>query len=158
MKTILKLTLCLLFVSASQVSVAQDNLPVLSYGSNGFSYNYQSNGRSVSYETFLAQLNQQSDLSAQLFKSGRSLAISGTVVGSVGAFCFGWDLGTRLAGGDGNLGMLIGGGSVMVIGLIMGNSGENKMKKAIELYRDRQQEVSLSFGTTSSGFGLCLNF
>ena len=34
------------------------------------------------------------------YNKGRTLSITGMVIGCPFAFCFGWDLGTRLGGGN----------------------------------------------------------
>lgn len=84
------------------------------------------------------------------------MSITGIVIGSIGAFGFGYDMGGRLAGGKGNTALLVGGGGVMVGGIIMYYVGEKKMKKALTLYENNSTSFYIS--PTQTGIGLCLNF
>lgn len=101
---------------------------------------------------------KQKENAYQVFKSGKNLNTTGVVLGAVGGFCFGYDLGARIGGGKGNTGMLIGGGVVAVGGIVCGLLGEAKMKKAINLFNGENTACSLHLEASSSGMGLCLNF
>lgn len=95
----------------------------------------------------------------KLYKSGRSLYIVGQVIAYPSAFCLGYDLGARLAGGKGNgavLGIGVGG---TLVGLIMSFSGDAKMKSSVKLYNSKTENTaSIHFGMTQTGVGLCMHF
>jgi len=153
MKTVI---LSLLFVVTPVVLMSQEQTEDLSFKSGMFGYDYYIDVQKVSFDTFMDKLNDSNVTAGGMFKSGRNLSITGTVIGSVGAFCFGFDLGTRLGGGDGNTALLIGGSGVMVGGIIMYYVGEGKMKKALTLYKNNLTVLYVS--PTQTGIGLCLNF
>ena len=70
----------------------------------------------------------------KLFQNGRTLYVSGTVIGTIGAIPFGWCLGGMLAGAEVNTAVLLGGAAAMVGGMAIAFTGQNKMKKAISNY------------------------
>ncbi len=98
----------------------------------------------------------------RLYNHGRNLHIIGMGIAMPGSFMFGYDLGTRLGGGEGDNAMLITSGGLIVIGLILTNSSVNNIKNALNLYNSRvpteQESLDLSFGFTQSGVGFTLRF
>ena len=96
----------------------------------------------------------------KMFKSGRTLYTSGTVISTIGAVPFGYCLGTMVAGGEVNTSVLLGGAVVMVSGLVIGYSGQNKMKKAIGNYNSSlalMPAVNWNSVTSDLTWGLALN-
>lgn len=144
----------ILFFSAVSVS-AQNLQGDLSYSYRTFRNNYFIGHQQVASETFMEKLGENPQ-ALKKFKSGRSLQVAGDIVGGIGAFCVGFDLGTRLGGGKGNVALLAGGGGVMVGGIIMMITGRNKMNNALTLYKNGK--TNLGFNLGDSGVGLCLNF
>ena len=153
---------CIVFFATIIVCVAvhaqtdTEQTENLSFKSATWGYKYCVGDRQVSYDEFMSKLNGRDLIAGKMFKSGKNLGIAGTVVGGIGAFCFGYDIGTRLAGGNGNTALLVGGGGVMAGGIIMFYVGEGKMKKALTLYKNNS--TSLHVSPTQTGVGLCLNF
>jgi len=94
------------------------------------------------------------------YKSGRTLFVVGQVISYPCAAMFGWDLGTRLGGGKGNGTLLAVGGVGTVVGLIMGFSGEKKIKNSVSLYNSKTSTVSyqVNFGFTQTGVGFNMRF
>ena len=137
----------------SQGSVENDSL---SFKRSSWSNQYYVGNQQVSYDDFIKRLGDSSKQSVKMFKTGKSVSIAGIAIGSVGAFCFGYDLGGRLAGSEGNMALLVGGGTVMLSGIILSYIGENKMKKALTLYKNNS--TSFSIVPTQTGIGLCINF
>ena len=97
-----------------------------------------------------------------LYKSGKTLSVAGCVVAYPSAFLLGWDLGTRMGGGTGNGTLLAIGATGTLVGIIMGLSGEKKIKKSIQLYNSNASNHTLSyqvnFGFTQTGIGLNMQF
>jgi hypothetical protein len=153
MKTIF---LCLLITLVPVALTAQEPIKDLSFKSGTWNHDYYLDGEQVSFDTFMRELNDSNAEAGSMFNSGRNLSVVGTVIGSVGAFCFGYDLGTRLAGGQGSTALLAGGGGVMLGGIIMYYVGEKKMQNALTLYE--HNSTSLYIAPTQTGIGLCLNF
>lgn len=127
----------------------------LIFKSGAWMYDYYEGDKKVTYNVFWKKLSRNTEI-ADKFKSGKNLNIIGTVIGSIGAACFGYDLGGRLAGAGGNTTLLVSGGAVMVGGMIMIFVGEGKMKKALELYNSNN--LSITIGAASTGLGLSFNF
>lgn len=156
MKTLLKLVLPLvLFCILPQIVFAQLPQKELSFKTRVFTIEYYEGTDPISYKEFINKLNQNKE-AVKLFNQGKNLSFAGNIIGCVGAFCFGYDLGTRIAGGDGSDGLLVGGGIVMVGGLVMYFVGNGKVKKALTIYSKDQK--NLSFNLNADGIGLCLRF
>jgi len=98
----------------------------------------------------------------QQYNSGRSLFVAGQVIAYPSAFLLGWDLGTRLGGGEGNGTLLAVGAVGTVVGLIMGFSGESQIKKSVQLYNTKTSynavPSQLNFGFTQTGIGFSMKF
>ena len=95
----------------------------------------------------------------KMFKSGRTLYTSGTVIGCIGACPFGYCLGTMLAGGEVNTSVILGSAVVMVGGLVIGYSGQNKMQKAISNYNSSlalTPTVNWNAATSDLAMGLAI--
>lgn len=99
----------------------------------------------------------------RVYNNGRSLGIAGYVVGIPCAFVFGWDLGARLAGGDGNVAMLSVGIAGTVLGITMGLIADSNIKKSVNIYnsnlKGKTAVCKIDFGVTRSGnIGMTINF
>ena len=95
----------------------------------------------------------------RLYNSGKTMEIIGYVLVVPGAFFVGYDLGTRLAGGEGSTAMLVAGGGGLVAGLVIGLVGEGKVKQSVTLYNSTQKGKKISLGLTPTGnLGLTMNF
>ena len=103
----------------------------LSFKSGTWSYNYYIGNQQVPFDTFMNELNAGNITAGNMFNSGKNLSVAGTVIGSIGAFCLGYDLGGRLAGGEGNSALLVSGGGVMITGIALYYVGKGKMGKAL---------------------------
>jgi hypothetical protein len=94
------------------------------------------------------------------YNSGQAFGTVGIVFAGVGGGLVGWDLGTRLGGGEGN-GTLLAVGAVGVgVGLGFALIGDAKVKKSITLYNSKLNSNSLSyqinFGFTQTGIGFSM--
>ena len=118
------------------------------------------NGTKLSADKVRSVMSGNSE-ALQQYNSGKSLYLAGQIIGYPCAFLFGWDLGTRLAGGEGN-GTLLGVGAAgTVVGLIMMFSGESKIKTSVKLYNSKANNsvsYQIDFGFTQTGIGLCMRF
>ena len=95
------------------------------------------------------------------YKTGKALQIPAYIVAVPSAFVFGWDLGTRITGADGNNTLLIVGASGATFGIILSIIGNSQCKAAINLYNsgiEKTRDTRLDFGTTPDGVGLVLKF
>jgi len=148
----------LLLILANTACFAQNSVEndPFSFKRGSWSNQYYVGNQQVSYDDFIKRLGDSSEQSLKMFKTGRSASIAGIAIGSVGAFCFGYDLGGRLAGAEGNTTLLIGGGAVLVGGIILSYIGENRMKKALTL--NKSNSASFFISPAQTGIGLCINF
>ena len=94
------------------------------------------------------------------YNNGRSLLVTGQVIGYPSAFLFGWDLGTRLGGGEGNGTLLAVSAVGTVAGMVMMFVGESNIRSSLTLYNSTLGNVSynVGFGLTETGIGLSLRF
>lgn len=148
-------TLLLSFVAVNaQTETSEKELRITS---GGWGYNYFVGNEKQSAKGFM-EILKQNEHAHKMFKAGKNLAVTGTVIGSVGAFFVGYDLGGRLGGGKGNAGMLVGGGIVTAGGIAMGLIGESKMKKAVKLFNDKKDASNLQIELSPYGMTLAFNF
>lgn len=147
----------LLFIAlaVSAQSTTSDNQLRMTPGF--WTYSFYVGDQKVSHTEF-TNVFKQNENAYKLFRSGKTLTTIGTIIGSVGAFCVGYDLGSRLGGSSGEPGLLIGGGIVVIGGVAMGLIGEAKMKKAIKLFNNKDSAYDLQFNVSPFGVGLCMNF
>ena len=137
---------------------AQEQPEELSFKSGTWAYEYYAGDQAIPYAAFKERLaSYDKDLSSR-FNSGKNLSITGIVIGSIGAFCFGYDIGTRLAGVKGNTPLLVGGGVVMCTGIAMSYVGERKMRKVLTLYKHKDSVASLMIHSGYLGLGISFNF
>lgn len=159
MKSFKKVIYSVLFLILSSLACFSQNsegTDSLSFSRGSFSNQYYIGNQRVSYNDFIRKLGDKGDQPVKLFKTGKSLSIAGIAIGCVGAYCVGYDLGGRLAGADGNTALLAGGSGVLLGGIILSYIGENKMKKALRLYKGNSMAFSICPAQT--GIGLCINF
>ena len=97
-----------------------------------------------------------------IYNRGKSLNLVGKIIAYPSAFMLGWDLGSRIAGGEGNNTFLAVGAVGTAVGLIIGISGENRIKKSVLLYNSKASNNALSyqvnFGFTQTGIGFSMQF
>lgn len=146
----------LLFLVVSFSLSAQEQTEELSFKSGTWSDNYYIGDQKVSFKTFMEKMDSGNASAGAMFRSGKNISIVGSVVGSVGAFCFGYDLGSRISGGEENNALLVGGGGIMIGGILLHYFGNRKMKKALTFYKN--DAVSLRFSPSQAGLELCINF
>ena len=119
------------------------------------------NGLKITPERVRALMSEDSKALKQ-YNNGRSLFIAGQVIAYPSAFLLGWDLGTRLAGGKGNLTLLTAGATGTILGLVMALVGEKSMKNSVLLYNvkasDNTVSYQINFGVTQMGMGFSLQF
>jgi len=118
------------------------------------------NGTKLSADNVRSVMSGNSEALRQ-YNSGKSLYLAGQIIGYPCAFLFGWDLGTRLGGGEGNGALLGVGAAGTVVGLIMMYSGESKIKTSVKLYNSKVNNslsYQIDFGFTETGIGLCMRF
>ena len=137
---------------------AQEQAGELNFKSGRWSYEYYAGDQAISYAAFEERLARHDQDLASRFCSGKNLSIVGTVIGSIGAFCFGYDIGVRLAGVEGNTPLLVGGGIVMSTGIAMSYAGEKRMRKVLTLYKRKDSVASLMIHSGYSGLGIRFNF
>jgi len=97
----------------------------------------------------------------RLFNSGKSLNTFGNVIALPSAFVFGFELGTRLAGGSINPTLFVSSCIGLVGGLALGAIGNGQIKKSVKLYNTKIESahvIKLRLGITNNGIGLCLRF
>ena len=124
--------------------------------------NVLQNGTKLNPEQVRALMTDNSEALAQ-YNSGRSLFITGQVIAIPSAFMLGYDLGARLGGGEGNGTVLAVGAVGTAVGLILGFSGESKIKSSVSLYNSSKVNkdaisYQVNFGLTQTGIGFSVIF
>jgi hypothetical protein len=97
-----------------------------------------------------------------MYNSGQTIGKVGVVFGGIGGGLIGWDLGTRLGGGEGNGTLIAAGAGVIGIGLSLALIGDSNVKKSVTMYNSRLSSNSvpyqMNFGFTQTGVGLTMRF
>jgi hypothetical protein len=153
----LKCSLFALLLAPTSIA-AQEQSEELSFKSGTWAYQYYAEDQPISYTAFKERLASRNKDLASMFHSGRSLSIVGNVIGGIGAFWFGYDIGARFVGAKGNTALLIGSGAVMSAGIAMSYVGEGRMKKVLTLYKHKDSVASLIVIPGYPKFGICFNF
>ena len=145
-----------LFLAGIAVSVSVSAQSELTYNNGVFQ-----NGTKIKPEQVRGVMSGNSD-ALQQYNSGRSLFVTGQVIAYPCAFLLGFDLGTRLGGGEGNGTVLGIGAAGTIVGLIMAFSGEKKIKNSVLLYNSNASNKAVSyqvnFGFTPTGVGFSMRF
>ena len=133
----------------------------LTYKSEVFQNGIFQNGTKLkAYQ--VRKVMEENNEALALYNSGRPMFVMGQVIAYPCAFLLGFDLGTRLGGGEGNGTLLVIGATGTVAGLIIGLIGESKIKTSVSLYNSKANENTAScqvdFGLTPTGVGICMRF
>ena len=132
----------------------------LIYKSNFFESGVFQNGTKLKPKQVREVISENSE-ALDLYNNGRTLLVAGCVISYPCAAMLGWDLGVRTGGGEGNGTLLAIGAVGTVVGLIMGISGEKKMKNSVQLYNSKASnnavsyQVNFGFTQTGVGFSIC---
>ena len=96
------------------------------------------------------------------YNSGQALGTAGVIFAGIGGGLLGWDLGTRLGGGEGNGTLLAIGAVGTGVGLCFALIADAKVKKSVTLYNSKLSSNSVSyqinFGFTQTGVGFSMRF
>lgn len=111
----------------------------------------------------IPELVKNSSEAYNLAKSANSSGGLAQVLGFVGGFMIGLPLGTMLAGGEPQWGLVGVGAAFIAIGIPMTASANKKMQQAIRIYNESLQEkpitgLKLEVAGGPFGFGLKLRF
>ena len=120
---------------------------------------WQNGGKLTSSE--VRDLMSYNSDALKLYKNGKALEIAGYIVSVPSAFILGYDLGGRLTGADGNNAILVTGAIGTAAGLLIGLTGEKKIKQSVNLHNLNLKNVSCRFDlglTHTGGVGLTVNF
>ena len=96
------------------------------------------------------------------YNSGQALGIVGIIFSGIGGGLVGYDLGTRLGGGEGDGTLLVVGAVSIGVGVGFALFGDAKVKKSVALYNSKLSNNSISyqinFGVTQTGIGFSMLF
>ena len=103
----------------------------------------------------VSELMQTNSVALTKFKNAQTYEVIGYIIGCPSAYVFGYDLGHRLGGGQGNNTMLIAGGIGTAVGVFFTLSSESNYKLSVEIFNGnnskKQYISSLNLGITSNG-------
>jgi hypothetical protein len=91
----------------------------------------------------LKEPNSQIPALLESYKSNRGVA---NVLGGIGGFGIGWSLGGLIGGNKSfGTGIFAGGAGVLLIGIIVNGSANNKLRQAVAEYNKKLMEKKISF-------------
>jgi hypothetical protein len=90
----------------------------------------------------LKEPNEQITTLLESYKSNRGTS---NVLGFIGGFGIGWSLGDIIGGKSFNTGIFAGGAGVLIIGIIVNGSANNKLRQAVSEYNKKLMEKKISF-------------
>ena len=90
----------------------------------------------------LKEPNEQISSFLESYKSNRGAS---NVLGFIGGFGIGWSLGGTISGKPFNTGIFAGGAGVLLIGIIVNGSANNKLRQAVAEYNKKTMEKKISF-------------
>jgi len=112
----------------------------------------------------LSEVMEPNEQAYKLIKSAQSTNVFATIVGCVGGYMLGRQLGTAIIGGEPDLGMAGIGVGIIIVLIPLNQSVINKAKQAVDIYNSGIKSISfwdkneLKLSMTRNGFGLTLNF
>ncbi len=123
---------------------------------------FHQNGKILSPGEMLV-LMQDNQEAYQSMKIAKKNYVVGTVIGSIGGFLLGWNLGTAIGGGKPNVPMLISGAGLTAISIPFSLKYMSAAKKNVGIYNEglkkNQSDVtSMNFGFNEDGIGIKLSF
>lgn len=83
------------------------------------------------------------EASRNLYESGRSVYVTGNLIGVIGGFFTGWNVGTAIGGGETKPGFWVAGRICFVGGITLNSVGATKIRKGIEIYNSSLESASL---------------
>ena len=156
MKTIIT-SVTLIIISIFSIQSLKAQKADLDYRGTTWGHHYYLGSSQITKQAFMSEMRSNNVRAAKIFRTGKRFTVIGKVVSSAGIFCLGFDIGARLVDkGKGSNAMIFAGGGALIGGSLISLWGENKMKKALNLYKDNS--LSLNINTTNNGVGLFFNF
>ena len=99
---------------------------------------------------------ESSNSALNTYNSGKSLTTFGIILGFVSGIAAGTDLGTRIAGEEGNDLVLALGGVGFITGFGLSFIGEGLIMKSVQLYNDElDYQAKIVIGVSSTGLFIC---
>ena len=126
----------------------------------GFGTTYMQDGELLTQQDLKFILSESPEAISEYNKSMVHNVI-GSVFAGVGGFCVGYPIGTMLGGGEPNWGMAGIGAGLICVAIPFSIAAKNKLTNAVNIYNDMLNEensISINFGPTENGIGLCLRF
>jgi hypothetical protein len=126
-------------------------------------YQFFQNNKRITVSNMVSIMEPNEKAYKQI-KEAQSTNVIATIIGGVGGFMLGWQLGTAIAGGDPNWAMAGVGGGLIVVSIPISQKFNRQVKGAVDTYNGGFRGSSmleypeLNFGTTSTGIGLTFNF
>ena len=154
------LSLCIVLFSISAYSQSTNDT-IYSQKVMG-SYKFIQNEKVLKYSDLLTIVASNRE-AYSLIKSAQTSNGFSTVLGAVGGFLVGYQLGTAIVGGEPNLTVGGVGLGLIAISIPISINASKKAKQGVAIYNKQIKELSysqpkLNFGITQNGVGLLLKF
>ena len=126
-------------------------------------YKFTQNGNKLSFSQLVDAMKNDQEAYA-LAKSAKSNYIASQVVGGVGGFVVGWNLGTAIGGGKPNWTIAGMGAALIIVSIPITSNSIKKMKKAVDHYNSNITSTAYHFRPTyrivsnGNGIGLSMSF
>ncbi len=126
-------------ILAQSPTLQQDTVQ---YQSSGILYKGVHYNKPPQIESILLkEPNDQIPSLLESYKSNRGIA---NVLGFIGGFGIGWSVGGTISGKPFNTGIFVGGAGVLIIGIIVNGSANNKLRQAVAEYNKKIMEKKIS--------------
>jgi len=152
-----------LFVCIPMLLQAQEPIDLLRLKSGFWGLNYFMGDQKVPYDSIIAKLNSDRQLTEK-FETSNTIRICGNVVSGIGSFLVGYDMGGRLFRGNNmnsgvktnNGKILYTGVALLLSGLIVSGICEVQMQKA--LTQHNKKTIRLQVKPAEEGLGVAIVF
>ena len=127
-----------------------------------FGWQFRQNGEKLKLSQ-VSDLMASNEQAAAYLRSARSNSTLASVIGGIGGFLVGYQLGASAGGGNANWTVAGIGGGLIVGSIPLSIKAGNQARKAVEAYNEGARSTSLrrteiSFGLTDDGVGVSLHF
>ncbi|MCL2027776.1 MAG: hypothetical protein FWG79_04725 [Bacteroidales bacterium] len=159
-----KIIICTFFsLVAATATIAQNTTEAMVIKQNAWTgTTFIQDGKSFTFKE-VSVLMQDNPLAYESIKKARNNNTFGTVLAALGGAFVGWPLGTALAGGEANWGMVAIGAGLIVVAIPIYNTANRHAHNAVQYYNEgvrppQSSNVSVNLGTSPNGIGLQINF
>ena len=133
MKKVILTSIILIFFAS--VSLGQNSTDFIGYGRVFGEYKFYQNDYPLNWNS-IKDIVQSNELAYKEYKKGKKFRVINQIIGSIGGFIVGYQLGYLIRGGEANLNSLGIGAGITIVGVSFGIRAVEHLKKSVDIYNE----------------------